>query len=542
MKIKIPTSNTDTFLFYFTITIAIIFLLIIKIRFLHIPLERDEGEYAYIAQLILNGHSPWEVFSYKIPGVAFIYSLFMFCFGQNIFAIKLSLLIFNLGACFFLFLIIKKTFGNFHAAVTILFFSVFITSASMLCFAAHATHYVLFFITGALWFYIIAAEKIENKYFMLSGLFFGSAILMKQHAIFFIPVIFFIPSLLTHKFYPAYIFKYFSQHLSFASGILFPLIMTGVFAWLKNDFLNFYKWTFVYSLDYASFIGLNWGWINLKTSFLHMFVEFNILWILALSGLSYLFLNRKFSLHQKLFLLAFLLLSFISVTPGYYFRRHYFILLLPAVSIFIAMSIDFTDLLFKERISSTLLNNYKYLFFILVFGFILVQNGDYLFIDNTNQICRKIYQGNPFVESIPIAEYIKNNTSKTDKIAILGSEPQILFYADRNSATSFIYAYHLVSGSKYDIQFQRQAIKEIEGEKPKYFILVNSSTSWLVQSTAHQAILATFDWINDYLSQNYTLTGLVDYFKDNSVIKFDQEIGNYTPMSSVHILIFKRND
>lgn len=539
MKIKMPISNTGSFLFYFSIAIAGIFFLVVKIRFLDIPLERDEGEYAYIAQLILNGHSPWEAFSYKIPGVAFIYSLFMFCFGQNIFAVKFSLLIFNLGTCIFLFLIIKKTIGNFYAAVTILFFSVLITSASILSFAAHATHYVSFFVTGALWFYIIATEKFENKYFILSGLFFGSAILMKQHALFFIPVIFFVPSLLTQHFQPVYIFKYFPQHVLLASGVLFPLIMTGVFAWLKNDFLNFCKWTFVYSLDYASSIGLYWGWINLKFSFLRMFNEFHILWILALSGLSYLFLNKIFSLYQKLFLLTFLLLSFISIIPGLYFRSHYFILLLPAVSIFIALSTDFTDRLLKERISSNLLNSFKYLFFILVFGFILFQNMNYFFIENTNQICRDRYQENPFVESIPIADYIKNNTTKTDKIAVLGSEPQILFYADRKSATSFIYVYHLVSGKKYDIQFQQQAIKEIELEKPKFIILVNSPTSWLVQS---KAPLTIFNWINYYLSQNYTLTGLVDYFKDNSVIKFDQEVGNYSPISSINILIFKKNN
>lgn len=540
MKIKISTSNTDTFLFYFTIITAIIFLLIIKIRFLNIPLERDEGEFAYIAQLLLNGRSPWEAFSYKIPGVAFIYSLFMFCFGQNIFAIKLSLLFFNLGTCIFLFLIINKIFGNFYAAVSILFFSVLITSTSMLCFAAHATHFVIFFVTGAIWFYIIAAEKIENKYFMLSGLFFGIAMLMKQHALFFIPIIFFIPSLLTQKYHRAYIFKYLVQHFLFTLGILIPLIMTGVFAWIKNDFLNFYKWTFVYSLDYVSSTGPYWGWINLKISFLYMFIEYNILWILSLIGLVYLFFKKIFSLHQKLFLLAFLLLSFISVTPGYYFRRHYFILLIPAVSIFIALSIDFiTDCLLKDRISSTLLINYKYLFFIFLFGYILVQNRNYLFIENTNQICRRIYQGNPFIESIPIADYIKNNTSKADKIAILGSEPQILFYAGRYSATSFIYAYHLVSGSKYDIQFQLQAIKEIEGEKPKYLILANDSYSWDAKPNTPIVI---FNWINYYLSHNYTLTGLVDYFNDKSEIKFDQQIRNYTLKSAVNIFIFKRNN
>ena len=323
------------------------------------------------------------------------------------------------------------------------------------------------------------------------------------------------------------------------SGIFLPLVLIGAFAWLKNDFLIFCKWTFIYSRDYASSIEIHLGWINLKLKFLWIFKEFTLLWILALLGLSYLFFNRKIPICKKLFLLSFLLLSFIAIMPGFYFRNHYFILLLPAISIFVAMATDFTDILLKEKISPTVLINYKYLFFILVFGFILFQNRNYFFIEPVDKICRAYYKTNPFVESIPIADYIKKNTSREDKIAVMGSEPQILFYADRKSATSFIYAYHLVSGKKYDIQFQEQTIKEIEREKPKYFILVNSQMSWLIQPKTSEVI---FNWLNYYISQNYTLIGLVDYFKDYSVIKFDQEIENYTSLSSVNVMIFKRNN
>jgi hypothetical protein len=34
---------------------------------------------------------------------------------------------------------------------------------------------------------------------------------------------------------------------------------------------------------------------------------------------------------------------------------------------------------------------------------------------------------NPFPESIEIGEYIKNHSTKDDKIAELGSEPQLFF-------------------------------------------------------------------------------------------------------------------
>ena len=47
--------------------------------------------------------------------------------------------------------------------------------------------------------------------------------------------------------------------------------------------------------------------------------------------------------------------------------------------------------------------------------------------------CRIIYNDNPFPEAVQIAKYIKANSNDSDKIAVFGSEPEICFYADRQS-------------------------------------------------------------------------------------------------------------
>ena len=45
----------------------------IRLRLLSIPLERDEGEYAYMAQLILRGIPPYiKAYSMKFPGIYFV--------------------------------------------------------------------------------------------------------------------------------------------------------------------------------------------------------------------------------------------------------------------------------------------------------------------------------------------------------------------------------------------------------------------------------------------------------------------------------------
>ena len=66
---------------------AIVFTLVaaIRIRLLGIPLERDEGEYAYAGQLILQGIPPYKlVYNMKFPGTYAAYALIMSIFGQTI--------------------------------------------------------------------------------------------------------------------------------------------------------------------------------------------------------------------------------------------------------------------------------------------------------------------------------------------------------------------------------------------------------------------------------------------------------------------------
>ena len=54
----------------------------IRLRLLGIPLERDEGEYAYAGQLMLQGIPPYKLaYNMKFPGTYAAYALIMALFG-----------------------------------------------------------------------------------------------------------------------------------------------------------------------------------------------------------------------------------------------------------------------------------------------------------------------------------------------------------------------------------------------------------------------------------------------------------------------------
>src|ERR1051325_3304002 len=71
-------------------------LIAIRIRLLGVPLERDEGEYAYAGQLILQGIPPYTLaYNMKFPGVYAAYAAIMSVFGQTINGIHSGLLLVN---------------------------------------------------------------------------------------------------------------------------------------------------------------------------------------------------------------------------------------------------------------------------------------------------------------------------------------------------------------------------------------------------------------------------------------------------------------
>jgi hypothetical protein len=77
---------------------------------------------------------------------------------------------------------------------------------------------------------------------------------------------------------------------------------------------------------------------------------------------------------------------------------------------------------------------------------------------------------------------------------VLGSEPEILFYARRRSATGYLYTYGLME------------IAEIEDAAPAFVVLVDVSTSWLATPRSGRHLLA---WSGEYPAANYDVVGAV---------------------------------
>ena len=122
-------------------------------------------------------------------------------------------------------------------------------------------------------------------------------------------------------------------------------------------------------------------------------------------------------------------------------------------------------------------------------------------------------------------------------MAILGSEPEISFYAHRYSATGYIYTYGLMEPQPYAAQMQREMIREIEAARPKYFVLIGFGYSWMKRIDSDTTI---FDWFNRYADANLRGIGLVNVTSPDNTDYHLPYAGEPAQLSPNYILIFER--
>ena len=172
----------------------IVFSALCRLRLLGVPLERDEGEYAYVGQELLKGIPPFvSIYHVKMPGIYAAYAFIMAIFGQTNIATHLGLVFVNAFTTIIVFLIARKKSTPLSGALAAVCFSLFTLSQKNQGFSANAEHFVLLFAMPAILLMLYANDfAFEGKRkkalisFFVSGLLFGIAYTMKQHAIFFI--------------------------------------------------------------------------------------------------------------------------------------------------------------------------------------------------------------------------------------------------------------------------------------------------------------------------------------------------------------------
>ncbi len=521
------------------LTLAIITVAVfIRIRLLDLPLERDEGEYAYTGQLLLQGIAPFQAaYTMKLPGTSVMYALTMLMFGQTTSAIHLGLLFVNLLTAVLLYFLGRRLVGPICGLIAASFYIVLSLSPAVLGLAAHATHFVTLFATAGALLLLRATATRKWLMFFFAGLAMGLAILMKQPGASF--ALFGAGWVVWTEIRP--LPRRWSGALmrlaAFCAGVVLPFGITCLVVAKAGTLGKMWFWTVTYAREYGTAQSIGGGWTLFRLIAPPIFQSAPAMIILGVIGMIIVLAHCRRARPNQ-FLLAFTAACGAVVFPGLYFRHHYFIPLLAAIALLAGAGIE---ILCRQTTAA----RWKKIWpavgvgaVILAVSHSLYLHRNVFFLLGPNRVGRSIYQANPFPEAVVIGRYIREHSHADDKIAVLGSEPEILFYSHRRSVTGYIYSYELMESQRFADKMRQDMIHEIEAGKPEYVIFVNVPTSWLPRPNSNREI---FDWASAYAQTNLLPIGLIDIpVGQETTYTWDAFGVTADPDSKYYIWVFKR--
>jgi hypothetical protein len=486
---------------YAGLLIVVLFFSLIRARLANVPLERDEGEYAYAGQLMLQGIPPYQLaYNMKLPGTYAAYAIIMAIFEQSAAAIHLGVLLVNAATIILVFLLAKHLHGLLAGAVAGATYAILATRSSV-SFDGHATHFLTFAAIAGLLLLLYAIDRNQPVLFFSSGLLLGIAFLMKQHGMILAA---FGGIFLLWKQRRMPLRDLLLHSAIFSAGVALPFLATCLILYRAGVFHQFWFWVFSYGRAYATEMNLRDGWEMFRAVGPWMARPF-IIWEIAAVGLLALIWSHKIRA-QSVFSVGFLLFSLLAVIPGFYFRPHYFIVMFPGVALWTGIAVADAFERIDDGHSGRGLRWTPVFIFVLAL-LISIHGQRKFFFGNPLTVYRNLHQqrgcGDGCAEAEVVGDYIAANSEPQDQLAVIGSEPEIYFYSHRHSATGYIYMYGLTEKQKYAQRMRREMIAEVETAQPRFIVYVDDANSWWnLGSTKETAYLSP---LQQWIFRNYEL-------------------------------------
>jgi hypothetical protein len=476
----------------------------VRARLLDIPLERDEGGFAYFGERMLEGVAPFASgYTMHLPGTAAVYAASMAVFGRSAQGARLGLLVTNVLTILFVFLLAQMATLEVGALAAAGAYAVLSLSPEVLGPFGHANHYVTLFGTAGLWTLTRAQVSGRVAWFVLAGLILGVSPVMKQSGLIF-PAFALFWLIWCHSRRSARDWRTLGLQAGvFLAGAVVPMVLTFCVLAASGVLPKAWYWVYTYASAYSGMETPAAGLRNLGNRLARLLPASAGLVSLALGGL----IARDPAgvearpLMGWAFPGALLATTLLAASPGLYFRQHYFIPVLLPLSLLCGRAVSAI-----AGAGPKLRSVAAAAVIALACAQSVAAQAEVLFRMNPEQIARKIYGANPFPESVEVARYLEAHTTPHDRIAVLGSEPQMLFYAHRLSATGYLYLYPLVEPNPLGPEMRQELIQEVTEANPKYIVWIDVPASWTFRVAAATPIV---QWARQLIESRYTLDGRV---------------------------------
>jgi 4-amino-4-deoxy-L-arabinose transferase-like glycosyltransferase len=465
--------------------------LLLRIPIAAIPLERDEGEYAYIAQRWLLGEVPYQsAFDQKPPGVFFAYLVIERFIGTSTAALHWGTQLYTLGTLVLLFLLGWRLFSPVVGCVAAVFAAFLTADKGVYGNAANTEIFMILPLVGAMLTTVRAVEGDSLGWALLTGILSAAAVLFKQVAVFDIAFYLGVVFLLGRRRWLLVA----AACLGMAVGLL-PVLGYFKAAGAWGDFVDC---TIGYNLGYVQHQRLSDYRRAFSARFFAILETAWPVYVLAGAGLAagYLRAPPAADLTRRARRLTawWLSFSFLGVSTGGYFREHYFMQIIPAVAILAGLGLEsLLGWISPGWLRAVLAG--ATCAFVLAYG--VLAAPEYYLDGSPDDKCRATYELNPFPEAVVVARYVAENSDPSDEVFVYGAEPEIYYYARRKCASRYIFLYPLLTPSPSARDRQQAVLAELRARPPRFIIYVDIAYSTLEFVTAPQVLKEGLEEICD---------------------------------------------
>jgi hypothetical protein len=481
--------------------VALLAFVLLRVPFVALPLERDEGDYAYVAWRMLEGEVPYrDAFDQKPPGIYAVYAALFALGPRSPVALHLWLYAWSAASALGLAALVRGLAGGLAAACALLLFAALSTDPRLTATAANTESFLLLPLVlswGALW----RAERGGGaRAWAAAGALAAAACWIK-------------PVAATHGLFaaawavagaararPQARTREAARRLAALAlgAAAVSAAALGALAWLGalRDFVDI---VVVHNWSYTRQHGLAEGLALLGHALAWLAPSHASAWAAAAAGLV---ARATAPARVRAFFAGQLAAAALGACAGLHFREHYFVQLLPALCALGGIGLAAVARRALAARSGVAAAAGVAAVAALALVPFLAADAHFLFAGSPRELSRRIYALNPFPESPAIAEHIAGRSGPLDTVYVVGSEPQIPFLAQRRSATRYILFYPLTGPYADALARQREAMREVAERRPLYVVWTDVAGSLLVDERSERWI---FERSRELIAREYLL-------------------------------------
>jgi Dolichyl-phosphate-mannose-protein mannosyltransferase len=502
---------------------------------LHFPLERDESTYAYLGQRFLEGGRPYlDYYEMKPPMIFASFAFLNSIFGYSESGLRWAALFLTWINAGLVFAIASRFYTSKIAGLACFCYLLLTSSPYSTAIVLSSELIVMALALGSIFLAIQWNQSKTKANWMLlgSGFLIALSALTKQTGLLFA----IIPAFLVLNTYwtdEKQIKDLVKNSAYFIAGMAIPITLCLVWVISKGAWNDFIYWNFTYLKKYSSALEWKEAKSNLIASFL--LVSKNLLgyWCLGILGVLSLLIPNIPS-KQRMVLGLLLICGIVPVFLGKRFFLHYWLYLLPILSILI------THFCFTAYNS---LNSKKFKW-IAVFSLTLmllfpIKELSAIWIKRDfGSIINEMFPGNAFAEDKVLADFLKKRIKPEDTLVALGSETQYYVYFNQKAPSRHFYCPIICRATQNSIIWQNEALDALLKEKPKYLVFPILRYSWGMLEGSDRRY---YNGAWKMMREQYKTIACVEINpnrKSNYI--FDASAETYIPKTAEYILITER--